>query len=117
MGRCDCDCDCDFDFVGEYTGRYTKTIVEGGITKSSEGIGTLKISQAGVGAYLQTETDESGTFTTLAFENNGVLIAEAQTGNGIINTYYSGKCLIHQISIKTPTTWIVKNFKFKRNKH
>ena len=113
MGRCDCDC----DFVGQYTGKYTKTVIVGGITTLSTGVGTLKISEEGVGAYLQTETDDNGTYVHLAFNNNGVLISGTQSSSGIINTYYSGKCLIHQISIKTPTSWIVKNYKFKKNKH
>ena len=105
-------------FIGEYTGKYNKTTVEGGKIQSSEGRATLKISEVGPGAYLETLVEDGKTtINTLAFENDGVLVAQAQSGVGVTNTYFEGKCLIHQISNKSPTVWLVNNYKFKRNKH
>lgn len=105
-------------FIGEYTGKYNKTTVEGGKIQSSEGRATLKISEVGPGAYLETiVADGKTTFNVLSFENNGVLVAQANSGEGVTNTYFDGKCLIHQLSNKSPTVWLVKNYKFKRNKH
>lgn len=105
-------------FIGEYTGKYNKTTVEGGKILSTEGKATIKISEVGKGAYLQTVLEDGKTtFNTLAFEKDGVLVAQAQSGEGVTNTYFDGKCLIHQVSNKTPTVWLVKNYKFKRNKH
>jgi len=102
----------------KYTGKYNSTTVEGGKINSSKGTATIKISEVGPGAYLETiVVDGKTTVNTLAFEKDCVLVAQAQSGEGVTNTYFDGKYLIHQLSNKTPTVWLVKNYKFKRNKH
>lgn len=105
------------NFIGEFVGCYTKTTVESNKIKSSKGKATIKITKVGPGAYLETIIDDCETIiNTLAFKNNDILVAQAQSGEGITNTYFKDKHLIHQISNKSPSIWLVKKYKFQKNK-
>jgi len=105
-------------FIGTYQGKYTETNVKGGDIQNIKGKATLTIAEVGPGAYLVTVVEEgNATFNTLAYLQEGhILIAQAQTGEGITSTYYEGDHLIHQWSNKSPTVWTVKNYKFYRCK-
>jgi hypothetical protein len=109
-------------FIGEYIGKYNKTTVEGGKVKSYKGRATIKISEVGEGAFLQTTIDNGKTtFNTLAFirdwGNKSILVSQAESGEGLVNTYTDENLLISQVTNKSPTVWTVKNYKLKKIKH
>ena len=105
-------------FAGEYSGKYNRTTVQGGKITSTKGKATLTITEVGKGAYLITTVDDGKTtFNDLAYLEDGVLRAQAESGEGVTSTYFDGKHLIHQLSNKSPTTWTVKNYKLKSCKH
>jgi hypothetical protein len=105
-------------FAGEYSGKFNQTVVQGGKITSSKGKATVTITEVGKGAYLITTVENgSTTFNDLAYLEGDVLRAQAQSGEGVTSTYFSGKHLIHQVSNKSPTTWTVKNYKLKYCKH
>ena len=104
-------------FCGKYSGKFDKTTVEGGKVTSTKGKSTLTIAEVGKGAYLITESSDGTTFNNLAYLEGDVLRAQAQSGEGITSTYFDGHHLIHQFSNKSPTVWMVINFKYNKCKH
>jgi hypothetical protein len=105
-------------FCGKYSGKYNSTTVSSAGINSSKGKATLEIKEVGKGAYLVTTVvDKTTTYNELAYLENNVLRAQAQSGEGIISVYFSGKCLNLQFSNKSPSVWTVVNYKFSRCKH
>ena len=109
-------------FVGEYFGKYTKTVIEGGKIKNYKGRATIKITEVGENAFLKTTIDDGKTtFNALAFNrdwgNKSILVAETESGDGLVNTYTDENFLISQVTSKSPTVWTVKNYKLKKYKH
>ena len=105
-------------FIGSYYGKFTETNVNNGVITSVKGSAELTIAEVGKGAYLVTVV-EGGvtTYNTLAYlQQDHILIAQAQTGEGITSTYFEGNCLIHQWSNKSTSVWTVKNYKFSKCK-
>ena len=101
--------------VGEYYGKYTQTTVEGGKIQSLVGKATLKIAEVGEGAFLITVVDdEKNTSNDLSYLEGRVLRGIAQSGEGVVSTYFDDYHLIHQLSNKSPTVWKVKNYRFKK---
>ena len=102
-------------FCGKYSGSYNKTVVEGGQITSSKGKATITIAEVGKGAYLVTIVDdEKTTLHELAYLEDDVLRAQAQSGEGVSSTYFEGHHLVHQLSNKSPTVWTVKDYKLKK---
>jgi len=105
-------------FCGEYYGKYNKTTVENGKITSTKGNASLTIAEVGKGAYLITSVEDgTNTFNDLAYLEDGVLRAQAQSGQGITSTYFEDNCLVYQLSNKSPTVWTVKNYRLKKCKH
>jgi hypothetical protein len=101
--------------VGEYYGKYTQTTVEGGVVQSTGGKATLKIAEVGEGAFLITVVDDGKTtFNDLSYLEGHILRGIAQSGEGVVSTYFEDDRLIHQLSNKSPTVWKVKNYRFKK---
>ena len=105
-------------FIGSYSGKYTETNVKNTEIDNSKGIATLTISEIAKGAYLITVIEDgTNKYNTLAYlQQDNILIAQAQTGEGITSTYFEGNCLIHQWSNKSTSVWTVKNYKFSKCK-
>jgi hypothetical protein len=106
------------DFCGKYSGKFNQTTVSAIGINSTKGKATLEIKEVGKGAYLLTTViDGKTTVNELAYLEGDVLRAQAQSGEGIVSVYFSGKKLYLQLSNKSPTVWTVTNYKFKRCKH
>ena len=102
-------------FVGEYYGNYKQTTVEGGKVQSTEGRATLTIAEVGDGAFLITVVENGkDTFNDLSYLEGHILRGIAQSGEGVVSTYFDNHRLIHQLSNKSPTVWKVKNYRFKK---
>jgi hypothetical protein len=101
---------------GKYSGKYVKTVIEGEKVKETKGGAKVRISKVGKNSYLISIEEDGGVrINNLAFEKDGVLVSEAESGSGVTNTYLDGKHLIHQLSNKSPSSWIVKKYKLRRN--
>ena len=104
------------NFIGKFCGKYTNTLIVGDKVKNTNGKATVTISKVGKDSYLiSILEDGKSTFNNLAFLKDDVLVSQAQSGEGVTNTYFDGKHLIHQLSNKSPSTWIVKKYKFSRD--
>jgi hypothetical protein len=102
--------------IGKFCGKYTKTLIEGDKVKNTKGKATVTISKVGKDSYLiSILEDGKTTINNLAFLKDDVLVSQAQSGEGVANTYFDGKHLIHQLSNKSPSTWVVKKYKFSRD--
>jgi hypothetical protein len=104
------------NFIGKFSGKYTKTLIEGDKIKNTKGKAIVTISKVGEDSYLiSILEDGKSTINNLAFLKDDVLVSQAESGEGVTNTYFDGKHLIHQLSNKSSSTWIVKKYKFSRD--
>ena len=104
-------------FCGNFSGKYNTTTIVNGTINSYKGLATLTIKEVDNGAFLIVVTlDNITTYTSLGYlENNNILRAEDESGDGINSTYFQNDILIHQFSTRPyANTLIVGNFKFKR---
>jgi hypothetical protein len=107
-------------FIGEFSGKYDLTRVDGNGISNSTGSITIKIQKVGKGAYLQTIVyDKNDVVNVLGFIKDDVIVSQNQSGYGTNYTFFDGNCLIHNDTNKPPNVnnWTVKVSKLSRNRH
>lgn len=101
---------------GEFYGKFKKTTLENGKIQKSEGYASIVVEKVNDATYLITIYEDGNVLNIMAYEEGDILRSETQNGMGVTSTYIKDDRLIHQVSLVTSTSEVVKNYKLKKCK-